>query len=207
MSGLKIPETMGVGALSVGQGEQEALANHWVTSAAIEAQVASWGFEALTRPTVRCPKLTAKDLMTDDTKEYTELYANLNEWNHYASNVLSRIKIRQLEIKNEIEQLQRSIKSETIAAAKKAQEKKPANTVLDELVKGHPRYVVLLHNQQQVEQQRQLMEPHVKKLDNDLKLISRQITLRQGDIDNRTRGHNIPHRSPGMTPSTGPYGK
>lgn len=208
MSGLIIPEKMGVGAVSVGEEEQRDLSSHWMTSASVEAQVASWGFKALSCPSTTCPVLTPQELTTDDTRHYTEMYARLNEWNHYASNVLARIEAREKEIKNELDQLQRSIKDETIKAAKQAKEKKPSNAVLEELAKAHPRYIHLLHVQQQTEQQKLLMKSHTKRLDNDLKLISRQVTIRQGDIDNRTKGHNIPHRSPGLAaPNQGPYGQ
>jgi hypothetical protein len=190
---------------------QEAAQLHarWDTADTIEAEVTSWGFPAVVRPNCVAPSLTPETLTSPDTRHYTVIYTQIQEWHTYTQSVVSRVRIRLLQIKNEMGRIEINIKQRACQDAEHHKQKKPTKEALEDLYQMHPGWVELQLQQQIQDQRRILVDGYLERFDNDLKLISRNIELRKTDLENRGVGNNIPHRGnppPGGMHPGGPRG-
>lgn len=208
--GLHIPETMGVGELSLGQQEQHQIHSRWYTSQMVEDELTSWGFAPLSHPGITYPTITPELLSGPDGHRYTQAYQQVSAWLSYSMNLKSRIQSRILEINNEMGRIELEIKKFSIQAAKDRGDKKPTKDLLEDLCMAHPRWEQLLLEKQMCEQRKLGLDSHVARQERDYKLLSRQIEIRKEDRNSGNIGNNLGHRGspqqghpPGMYPQQG----
>lgn len=198
MPSLQVPDAMGIPSLSVGAEEQQQIAERWTTFARAEAELAAWGFEPEARPLCTRPRVTADDLNTPDSRQYTTLYVQVEAWHTYAINAHARLKGVLLETQNQLKDLEVEIKSAAVREAAARKEKKPAKDILDNLPKTHPRWKELTAYAQELRQKDMLMTSYVDSISRDLALVSRQVEIRKQDFEKFGGGQSMPSR--GMYP-------
>jgi hypothetical protein len=159
----------------------------------MELTLTRMGFPPVEQPSHSRPVLTPEILTTPDSRQYTEVYWRLEAWHDYAFNTMARIKAILVQVANEKNQIERSIRKDAAQPSADGEAKeKLSKQEMDDLIAEHPRYHELSYEEQKLEQQKILLQSHVESLERDLKLVSRQVEIRRQDIDQGKRATNLP---------------
>jgi len=191
--GLKVPNMVGLG-----EAEQQQAHSEWSTFEDVDIQLMRDGIMQVEKPTVDCPRLDKEQLTTLDEHRYGTIYSALMSWFAYMSDILARTKAKQLEVENEMAYVSASMKLGAIAAAQSANEKKPSDVLLKDMIIVDPRYKALGIQLQNITQMRQVLEPQVVLLDHNLKMVSRQIELKRIEMEKQRIGNAIAFREHGV---------
>jgi hypothetical protein len=174
-AGLFLPDAVGPG-----QTKEEFIHSKWDTFDEMELILAQAGFAPVEKPIFSQPRLTTEVLTTPDSHRYSEIYLQIEAWHNYAYNYKSRLQALQVGFENEMNEIERDVRTTAMAATRA---KKLSAIALKDTVEANPRYGELKIEHQKLEQQRLLMQSHVDSLERDLKLVSRQVEIRRQDID------------------------
>jgi len=187
--GLSIPASLGMSP-----GEEKAATHRWSTLEHVVDSLNSWGFGDATQPSVECPAITPELLLTPDIQQHTVVFAGQLRWHNYAVTLDARIRGEMLQIKNEME----DIEAETRKRLRKENEGRGRGEKLTELgindeVQTTPRYRELKIRLQELQQMKYELDARITELEQNLKVVSRQIELRKEEAQSGDREQNMPH--------------
>ena len=193
VGGLTTPDVVGPSA-----SQEEDIHELWSTFEEIELMMTKSGFDVINKPQVSCPEITAELLTTSNTNLYTEAYAAIQAWYNYAYHTMSRLDAKLIEVDNERGDIDRSLREQAqgtkITGANGKLRQMKAEEVKT-MIASNPRVRELTLENQRLNQQKMLLDGHLKKLGRDLKLMSRQIEIRKEDKDGWRGGNNMGARA------------
>ncbi len=201
--GLRL-ETIPIG---VGASKEEEIHNRWVLyPTVVHDLMVKVGLHDPVEPQFDCPELTAGDLTTPDSREYTERYAQINSWFGYLSEVTARYTAQLREVEAEMEDIESNIRDrmrkQSTRTTGRGVPKPPGTEEMKDAVNLDPRYLELKTKQLYLQQARGLLQARVDRIERDLKLISRQVEIRRQEFDQNNRGSAIAGRGGLPRPGT-----
>jgi len=185
---LELPQQMGLG-----QGAHQNIHDNWDTYNSVMGQLAREGFQPIPAPSFPCPPYVSAEQLTDqDTTRYTNLYAQVNAWQNYSEYCLACIDFAVIQTENEMDVITLKTK-ERLREESKAEPKakKPSEDYMKEVAKCDPRYMQLRLYLQMLQQKRLVVKSQMDRLSRNLKMLSRQVTIRGQEIEQGRRGHNL----------------
>lgn len=194
VTGLSLPPNVGLPA-----SEEQQIHNKWDTADKIEAELAMKGFVQMDLPQFECPQVTESILTTEDNTEYTRVYAQLNAWFNYTTQLHARIASSLLQAENEMEMIESSMRVSMRERLKGAKDEsgKPAKMTAEQMqdeVNVNARYVELKLIAQEYKQRKITLSAFLDGIERGLRVVSRQVEIRKMEAEqNRV---NIPGRSP-----------
>jgi len=185
--GFTAPDIVGPSA------EQEKdIHDEWDTFDQIELKMTQMGFDVIDKPQVSCPEITTELLTTANGHAYTEAYAAVQAWYNYAYHTMSRLDAMLIQVENERGDIDQSLRDDAqntkvTGSSGRLRAMKPEE--IKGMIAGNPRYRELIMEKQLLDQQKLLLDGHLKRFGRGLKLLSRQIELRKEDRG-YTHGNN-----------------
>lgn len=188
---LRLPDGLPLGA---GREQTQAVTKTWNTVDIVLEEMELRGLGQKDQPVFQCPELDVEVLTTNDSRHYSQTYAELLAWFGYVSTIHAEIKARVLQYKN----MQRVL----AAQSKKTQRdvktgvKKPTKDELEEALLLNPEYQQVTLELQRHEQANFLYDAKVDNIERSLRLISRQIEVRRLDIEQTRTQDGMTNRGP-----------
>lgn len=196
-TGLSLPQITGVG-----ESTEKRLHQEWTTLDEVEDRLANEGFLPFPQPEFTCPQITEDALTTADSKAYTGMYAQQLAWFNYASTTLARCTADLLQVTNEMNiiesTMRKGFRARMKAGGKEA--KMSAEEMQDEITLDE-RYSYLLHRKQILTQYKTELGTYTENIERGLKVISRQVEIRKMELEQSRV--NIPNRGYGGIRGTG----
>lgn len=189
---MKLPANAGMSS-----SEQARTHDEWNTFDDVQVQLMREGFMPSELPRVACQRITADQLTTQDNDKYTQLYTSKCAWLAYTSDTLARTKGERLQVENEMDYIQISLRTGAKMAATSSGVKKPTDKEIEELVELDPRYKELKILLQRAKQREGILSSDFETLDRELKMISRVLVIKQMEFNDERQGGNLPNRMPG----------
>ncbi len=189
-TGLNLPANVGIA-----ESEAQKIHNKWDTADAVEGEIAMKGFVQSDIPPYQCPEVTEQVLTTEDNTEYTRVYAQLNSWFNYATQLHARVTTSLLQSENEMEMIESRMRvqfRERMRLGTK-EDKMSAGEMQDQ-INLDPRYEELKLQAQIYKQKKITLAAFLDGIERGLRVISRQVEIRKMESDQSRV--NIPGRSP-----------
>ena len=207
--GLHIPVAIGTPA-SVAT----AVESRWSsTIERVNARMKSRGFYDLPTPQIACPDVTAEALLTNDINQYTVTYEGQLRWFNYAVVLLASCKATLLGVDNEMEDIAAKTRIKLREFNKGARkEDKVGTQEMADMIDQDPVYNDLKLQQQELTQNKLLLQARYEMLELCLKVVSRQVEIRKAEGQAGSRGQNLPNQNnyPGphqQQPQQGQWGR
>jgi hypothetical protein len=164
----------------------------WDSHDSVREWLAQHGIHPMAEPQVVCPEVTPDMLLNPDPRSYAELFSNLVQWQNYFDELLAEACACLLPIENEME----DIESAKRTHFRKMNEGKPRNerTTDDEikdLILQDPRHRELRLAQQTFKQHKLFIETKVEQQGRKVRMVSRQVTIRQNELEAGQRAGNV----------------
>lgn len=202
--GLRLPETLA----GIGASEQEDIHLKWSTYEAIKNEIEMrYGMMPIQEPAWAPPTLTLEDLTEKVGKDYTEKYLQVTAWYGYLSEVKARISAQLLEIDNEMNHIESSMREKmrdrSTKTTKGGDRKAPPIAEMTDKIRLDTRYSDLSTRKQGFEQMKVIISARVDKHEYEIKLLSRQVEIKRTEFDHAQREGGIsgqrgaPLRTPG----------
>lgn len=187
--GLRIPGPLGIS-------QQQHVHDYWRTYDQAEQKLKDAGLPVLEKPRFAYPgSVTPEQLTTKDNHAYSSLYAEHLGWYNYTAEIVSGIRAMLLQIKNEMEDLEVELRSRYKRQNKDLPSKeKHTEKDIDDLIHLDERHKKLAHAQQEYEQSRLLFEAKLDAMSRNLRVVSRQVEIRRGELDAERLGNGLPGR-------------
>lgn len=168
----------------------------------IEKKLARMGFSVQEEPpTEPMPRVTAEHLTTTNSREYTTMYAHQLAWLNYAGPLLAKIRATLLEINAAMTQIETTIRKDIRARqADLSRSEKLTEQDIADRVWLDPDYQEMVIQKQKNDQQRMILEKIVEGMEQNMKVISRQVELRKIELGGIPTETNLPAR--GRSPFT-----
>ena len=165
--------------LGLGITAEQEVHSVWDTLEDVMTVAMKEGFFPMNRPNYACPELDPNSLVNATSEQFAVLCAQLESWQSYVSSTLAAIEGAILQADNEMDIISTDIRNAVRQQAQEAKEKKPAEKVIDDMVKANPRYRQLMHEHQQHKQKKLLMDSHLSRLSRSLRILSRFVEVRK----------------------------
>lgn len=191
MTGLPSLKTVTIDAA-----HRQAARTDFSTMDSVQTTLTKWGFPLTTEPPAfAAPEVSAEHLTTDFNKDYTTMYAQQLAWLNYTAPLLAHVKGMLLELDNAIKDLETQMrkslrgKNKSLDRTEKLSEKD-----IEDLLWLDPDHKRLTIEQQQFEQMRLRLQSHVESMENNMRVISRQVEIRKLEIDNSRTSNGMGYR-------------
>jgi len=185
--GLNLPKDVGLSEQATKNIEMQ-----WDSHASVRDWLAQHGIHPLAEPQVMCPEVTPDMLLNPDPRSYAELFANLVQWQNYFDELLAEACACLLPIENEMEDIE---SAKRIHFRKMNEGKTKADRVTDDevqdLILQDPRYRELKLSQQIFKQHKLFVETKVEQQGRKVRMVSRQVTIRQNELEAGQRAGNV----------------
>lgn len=185
-SGLQLPNVVGIGAQQEGY-----ISQTWETIDDVELEASRSGIPPLPRPDHIIPVLTNEKLMTSSNSQYTDMQLEIKAWKDYVADRYGRIRARQLQVENEMNEIAVSFRAPLRAqrvGLKKTDDGYYTDKRIEDEIEMQPRYRELKLKLQMLTQEEMVIESRLKALSGDLAIISRAVELRKQEWEeNRSR--------------------
>jgi len=155
-----------------------------------------YGFpRELDRPPFDRPTLTAEQLTATSNQDYTTLYAQHLAWFNYTSPLLAKTKARLIQKKNELLDIERTTRKRLREANRLLPKDERLNEKdIEDEIWSDPRYKELIREEQRQTQTRIELESYLEIMENNLRVISRQVELRKIEMEGAHRENAMPFR-------------
>lgn len=212
--GLRLPDTIA----GVGETEQAAIHDAWSTYEKIKETIEmEFGMLPIEEPAWSPPTLTLDDLTEKVGKDYTEKYLQVTAWYGYLGEVKARLSAQLLEIDNEMNHIEASMREKmrerSTKTTKGGERKAPPLAEMADKIQLNGRYSDLSVKKQGLEQMIVILTARIVRHEYEIKLLSRQVEIKRTEFDHAQRegGINGPRGAPLRTPSNnserGGYGR
>lgn len=181
---------LNVGNAPIGVGEQAAQQTHhrWDTMDQIIAEAIKEGFTLMEMPKFAPPEADPNILANATPDQYALTYTQTEYWQSYDQACLAWLDGLILQCDNEMDIITVDIKRAIRHQCKETKEKKPAEAIIMDDVKANSRWRDLFHMRQQLTQKRGIVEAHYKRMARTLKILSRFIEFRKGEMGGPAAG-------------------
>lgn len=159
----------------------------WDTLDEMLVTTAKEGFYQLTSPPYQMPVLTPEALTNFNSSQYAMLQAQMEGWKSYTDSRLAVIESGIFQCDNEMDDIMTMMRKQIREAAEAADEKKPSEIDIKEMIKSSPRYRQLKLEHQKLKQAKNLLQTHLERLGRGLALLSRNIEAKKLEQGNQGR--------------------
>ena len=182
--------TTGLGAP---QSKLDAIVEKFATTAVIEEDLQKMGIQDQEKPAYALTPITADQLTTTDSRQYTTLYAHHLAWYNYLAPVLAKVKVGLLQSENTFDLLEAEIRN-GIQEQNKLMLKEDKLGVKEVTTKvlTHPSYQEALLDVQRWKQYKIRLDTQVEIAERNMSVISRQVEIRRQEIEGGQRESNMP---------------
>lgn len=186
----------------VDDAQRKAARTDFDTMDEVEKQLAKWGFSLnTTPPPFPVPEVSATQLTTDFNKDYTTMYANQLAWLNYTSPLLAHVKATLIELEHALQDITVKMRKEL---RRKNQELDRTDRLsekdIEDVIWCDPSHKELIVEKQRFDQMRLRLQSHVDAMEQNMRVISRQVEIRKLEIDNRGIENRMPQRGTLRTP-------
>lgn len=190
MSKLQLPTSVGLSDL-----EKQSLKLRWNTIDAVEEKLEIMGFSPDLQPVYSRPTITAEQLTTTINQDYTVLYAQHLAWYNYTTPVLARTKARLLGYQNELTNIETRIRKDLRKKNRElARDDKLNEKDIETEIWSDPDFLEVKREEQRYAQNKMEIEAYLDVMNNNLKVISRQIEIRKIEMGGVHQENNMPGR-------------
>lgn len=190
--GLHLPPTLGTASSTKQEVHQQ-----WNTLPAIEADLASKGFNALLAPSFEYPgTVTPEQLTNPNNQMYSELYARHLGWYNYTAELLAETRAYLVQVENEMDDIASRLRIQERNKNKtRPKEDKLSKEDIEDAILQEPRYRDLKLDKQKHQQNKLLVEAWLEGMYRNLQVLSRQVTIRANEFEQTQVGSNLPGRN------------
>lgn len=172
---LKVPPQQGLGDAA-----EQQLSIQWDTIESVIATAIKDGFTGIPQmPEYACPRLDPRKVGQLTALDFGILIAAYDAWRSYCIGCLALIDGQILQRENEMRIIGTNIRNGSRQYAHQNKERKPAEAILKDMVEGNPRWQQLLHELQQYQQHRLIVESESKRLGSEKNSLSRSVEMRK----------------------------
>lgn len=189
---LRLPQTLPLGA---GKAQAQKVSESWNTVDQVQEEVHLRGLVDHEQPQYQCPELTADMLTTQDSKSYTETYAQLLSWFTYATEVYAVVQSTILQLENMKDILGAESRRNALETIQEGRKKPTKEEFADRLLLN-PEYQEVLKKLQRFQQAKLLYQAKVESIERSLRVISRQVEIRRLDMEQHKTQSGIGNRGP-----------
>ena len=170
----------------------------WDSFSNVQEWLAQHGFKQLQEPAILCPEITPDMLLNPDPEAYAELFTCQVAWQNYFDELLAETCAFLLQIENEMEDIEsaKRIHFRKLNEGKAKNERTTDDEVKD-LILQDPRHRELRLTQQIFKQHKLFIETKVEQQGRKVRMVSRQVTVRQNELESGQRANNIGKSSKG----------
>ena len=177
--GLQVPAVLGIK-----MSDLEAIQSKFTTLGHVDQELKSMGIVGGKQPDFPLPELTAAALTTTSSTEYTEMYAKQLAWSNYLGPVLADVSSGLLEAENQMTLIEAKIKEVAKEQNKaRAKEDRVSDVDIKNQVLNDPIYQEAMLEAQRLKQFKLKLEAMHEIAGRNLRLVSRQVTIRGQDIE------------------------
>lgn len=195
-NGLNLPGVIGIGAQ-----QEDYISQTWETIDDVELEASRSGIPPLPKPGHVIPVLTNEMLMVSSNSQYTDMQLMIKAWKDYVADRYGRIRARQLQVENEMNNIAVSFRAPIRAkrvGLKKTDDGYYSDKRIEDEIELQPRYRELKLKLQMLVQEELVIESRLKALSGDLAIISRAVELRKQEWEENRSNAGQPR---GYSPS------
>jgi hypothetical protein len=141
------------------------------------------------QPPVTYPRLTTEDVLNDDSRAFSEKYAECLAWEGYLKTVYANISAKALQAEN----AEKILKADVRKALQAKPGKKSAKD-LDDQVATSLDYQAAASYVQRLEQQKLMVKALLDQQTGNLRTLSRQVTINQQELEAESIKNNLSNR-------------
>jgi hypothetical protein len=146
-------------------------------------------------PSFPIPEVTST-LVEGDNQEYLKTNSRYLAWLNYLLPHLALVRGVLLEVSNEKTNIGALYRQSTKEADTRAGRKKATKEEIDDAITLDPRYIELTQIEQEMSQEKYLLEAKLEELERTLRVISRHVEVKKMDMEMNKVGLGLPQRHP-----------
>jgi hypothetical protein len=191
--GLRLP-----GDIGIGQQDAEHIAGERDTLPYVDARLKMSGMQISQEPNIEYLPITAEQLLVPDAKSYITTHTAHLRWYNHIVRILADVRAELLQVENEMGDIGRKKREHFrgLDAGKKKSDRMTAQMMTD-IIESDPTYHVLAIRQQELQQLKFKIDAWAEEVENNLKVISRQVETRKIESEAGNRSANMPGHARG----------
>jgi hypothetical protein len=179
-------------SIGISQAKLEEIVTKFRTLAHVEADMRVKGPAEYSKPTFQPSEVTPETLATENPAEYTRIFAEQLAWLNYFSPMMGKVEAACTENENILKLVDAQIRKDMIAMNKTLTKgEKFSEPEIDAEVLTNPTYQDCLLEVQKMRQYRYQVDAWINISNRNIRVVSRQVSLRGQEIEGSNREANV----------------